>query len=142
MQTCPFCRPMTDEMKERILAENDHAIATFDDEFREGHCLVTLKEHKESISQLTPTEYNALFELAVKASKALETKYSVPKTYMLSIGDHVQHFHIHLIPKHQHLCGMGVYCFQGLRKVEGIRKPDEIKTKALVKELKEIIAKL
>ena len=74
-----------------------------------------------------------------KVSKALEKKYDCEKTYLLSIGDMVEHIHFHLIPKHRDKCSMGVYCFGKLFEVEGERKPSDSDLNALANEIKGII---
>ena len=58
----------------------------------------------------------------MKVSRALEQQYNCEKTYLLSIGDQVEHLHFHLIPKHKDKCSMGVYCFGKLWEAEGVRK--------------------
>jgi diadenosine tetraphosphate (Ap4A) HIT family hydrolase len=139
MEKCLFCRPTSKKELGNLIAENEYALAFFDNEFREGHCTVILKKHKESISELDPVEYNALFELVVKVSKALEIKYKAPKTYLLAIGDQVHHFHFHLLPKHKHLCSMGVYCFQKLHETKGQWNPPEAETNSIALEIIRII---
>jgi len=103
------------------------------------HCFLFLKKHKKSISEIAMNEYNSLFELVIKVSKALEKKYDCEKTYPLSIGDQVEHMHFHLIPKHKDKCSMGVYCFEKLSEAEGVRKSSDSELNALANELKKII---
>jgi diadenosine tetraphosphate (Ap4A) HIT family hydrolase len=137
---CYFCGLSEQDNLSNLVAENKHAKAIFDDGLREGRCIVFLKKHKKSISQLDPKEYASVSELFVKVSRALEKKYNCEKTYLLSIGDQVEHIHFHLIPKHKDKCSLGVYCFEKLWEAEGFRKTakSEVNTKA--GELKNIIA--
>jgi diadenosine tetraphosphate (Ap4A) HIT family hydrolase len=130
---------MSKKNLKNLILENRHAKAVVSDYFREGHCTVILKKHKKSISEINTNEYNSIFELIVKVSKALEKKYNCEKTYLLSVGDQVEHLHFHLIPKHKDKCSMGVYCFLKLFEAEGERKPSEAKLKTLADDIKQII---
>jgi diadenosine tetraphosphate (Ap4A) HIT family hydrolase len=122
-----------------LIMENEHAMAVVDDSFREGHCIIILKKHKKSVSEIDINEYNSIFELIIKVARALEKKYDCEKTYLLSIGDMVEHLHFHLIPKHKDKCSMGKYCFEKLIEVEGERNPSDSELNALANEIKVII---
>ena len=141
MERCIFCDLMEDEKENinNLILENKHARAITGNYFREGHCTVILKNHKKSISEIDMDEYNSLFELVIKVSKALEKKYDCEKTYLLAIGDQVEHFHFNLIPKHKDKCSMAVYCFQKLWEAEGKPKPSDLELNVLADEVKEII---
>jgi len=139
MQRCVICDLLAKGNLNGLIIENRHAMAVFGDSFREGHCVVWLKKHKKSVSEIDMDEYNSIFELIIKVSKALEKKYDCEKTYLLSIGDKVGHIHFHLIPKHKDKCSMGVYCFENLQEVEGERKPSDSELNALANEIKKII---
>jgi diadenosine tetraphosphate (Ap4A) HIT family hydrolase len=122
-----------------LILENRHAKALFEDYFREGHCTVILKKHKKSISEVDLDEYNSISELIIKVSRALEKKYNCEKTYLLSIGDQVEHVHFHLIPKHKDKLSMGEYCFVKLFEAEGKRNTPAAELQILADEIKSII---
>lgn len=140
VEGCPACENWDKEDSITIL-KNDLARATFDDEFREGHCVVWVKRHMISPSSLSPDEHAAVFDLITKVSKALEKKYGASKTYLLMIGDgnKFQHFHFNLIPKHGNLPSMGVYCFQKLFEVEHERNTSDSEKEAVAAELRTMI---
>lgn len=140
MEGCPTCENWEKERGDIIL-KNDLAMATFSDNFREGHCVVRVKRHMISPSSMNAEEHAAVFDLITRVSKALEEKYSARKTYLLMIGDGTkwQHLHFHLIPKHRHLPSMGVYAFQKLAEDEPTRDtPDDVRA-GLAKEIRELI---
>jgi diadenosine tetraphosphate (Ap4A) HIT family hydrolase len=139
MNRCAYCDKMAKNDLDNLILENRHAKALFEDYFREGHCTVVLKKHKISVSEINPDEYNSICELITKVSKALEKKYDCDKTYLLSIGDRVEHIHFHLIPKHKDKCSMGVYCFEKLFEVEGKRKTPASELHKSAAEIKSII---
>jgi len=122
-----------------LILENTHAKALFEDYFREGHCTVILKKHKKSISEIELDEYNSISELIIKVSRALEKKYNCEKTFLLSIGDQVEHIHFHLIPKHKDKCSMGEYCFVKLFEAEGKRNTPAAELQILADEIRSII---
>jgi len=139
MVNCDFCELVEKDHLSNSILENDHALAIVDNYFREGHCTVILKRHIRSISEIEQVEYSSIFELIKKVSTALEKKYDCEKTYLLSIGDKVNHLHFHLIPKHKDKCSMGMYCFERLFEVEGERKPSDSERNMLANEVKSLI---
>jgi diadenosine tetraphosphate (Ap4A) HIT family hydrolase len=140
MTDCPYCLKVNDESIYNIVAENNHAICFAESYFRDGHCSVVLKRHAASISELSFEEYSDMFLLIKDVSRALELRYNADKTYLLSIGDQVNHFHIHLIPKHKDKCSMGIYCFGALFEAEGKRNPTKEEQIILKEDLIQIIS--
>ena len=102
-----------------LIAENKNAFALVQNEIREGHCTVILKKHRTSISQMSNEESADLFDLVKQISQSLENIYKVPKTYLFTISDVVEHLHFHLIPKHENKCSMGEYTVGKLLEAEG-----------------------
>ena len=141
MEGCHACEMVEKGNAHNVIIENEYAIATASDSFREGHCLVWIKRHIQTISAMEKEEYDAAFELITKISKALEEKYGARKTYLLVIGDgdKFQHLHFHLIPKHRYLPSMGVYCFQKLHEAEPQRQPSESQQQELANNIKNLI---
>lgn len=141
MQGCMFCdQESKHEAPSNMIAQNEYATAVMADDFREGHCVVNVKRHIQSISELTPEEYNGLFEIIVKVSKALEKKYSIDKTYIMSVSDGPGgHIHFHMIPKHKNLPSIGVYWINKMKEAEPPRKPSAAQQNSLAKEVREII---
>ena len=72
----------------------------------------------------------------------MELKFEAEKTFLLSIGDIVEHLHFHLIPKHKNKCSMGDYCFQKPFESEGERKPTESDKIRLAEDIKTIMQTL
>ena len=140
MEGCPTCENWGHEHPNTIM-ENELARATFADDFREGHCIVTVKRHMISPSSMNAAEHAAVFDLISRVSAALEKKYSARKTYLLVIGDSNkwQHLHFHLLPKHRSLPSMGVYCIQKLAEAEPPRNTSAEEKKELAAELKQMI---
>ena len=117
---CYYCDKIKNNNLGNVICENVSAVATANGIFREGHSTVIVKAHKESVSQIEEQEYHDTFELITKVSKALEQKYDAEKTYLLAIGDAVEHVHFHLIPKHKDKVSMGEYCYEKLFEAEGL----------------------
>lgn len=138
MNECVFCQKkiVSDDL---VIKRNANAIARVGNYFREGHCVVILKEHKKSVSELNEDEFKDIFILIKTISNAIEKIYNVEKTYVLSIGDKVEHLHFHLIPKHKDKCSMGVYCFEKLFEAEGAMKKSIDENKELRNKIVEFI---
>ena len=141
MKECPFCQMIKNDRLDNLILENEYALVTAGDYFREGQCTVIMKDHIVSVSQMNKEQYIAAFDLVTKISKALEKKYNCEGTYLLSIGDQVRHLHFHLIPKHKDKCSMGIYCFGSLFKEEGERKPTQEEQNSLAYDIKELLLK-
>jgi diadenosine tetraphosphate (Ap4A) HIT family hydrolase len=141
MEGCPTCELVKKADSSNIILQNEYAIASAADSWREGHCIVTLKRHVISVSGIEPKEYASVMDLITRVSKALETKYGARKTYVVSIGDSNkwQHFHFHLLPKHRSLPSYGVYAVQKLNEAEPERHPSPEQQKGLADQLREII---
>jgi diadenosine tetraphosphate (Ap4A) HIT family hydrolase len=142
MKGCMFCdQESKKEPPANVVAQNEYATAVMADFLREGHCVVNVKRHIESISELTPKEYNGLFEIIVKVSKAIEKKYNIKKVYLYTISDGVAHIHFHMLPKHANLPSMMVY-MDKLKEVEKPKQPTPAEQNALAKEIREIMKTL
>jgi len=141
MEGCPMCDSIQKTDSSNIILQNEHAVASALDEWREGHCVVTLKRHVISVSGIEPDEYASVMDLLARVSKALETEYSARKTYVVSIGDSNkwQHFHFHLLPKHRSLPSYGVYAVQKLNEAVPLRHASSEQQKVLADELRTII---
>ena len=139
MNECFFCKVIKKDPLDNLILENEYALTTADSYFREGHCTVIVKRHIRSVSELEQKEYNSIFKLIKKVSTALEKKYDCEKTYLLSIGDKVNHLHFHLIPKHTDKCSMGMYCFERLFEIEGERKSSDSERNMLANEIKKLL---
>ncbi len=135
---CGFCERGADKRSD-LIAENDYAFALFEGYYREGHCVVVVKRHIESISAMRPEEYAPTFDLIARVSKALERHYGVDKCYLLSIADMTFHTHFHLIPKHRNLVGMGKYCFRVLEVIEGYKNTPQDERDRMAKVVRALV---
>lgn len=116
MDNCDFCAAKD----ENVILQNDSAVAFLSRfAFRKGHCVVVSRRHVKSVSELTEKESTDMSQLISKVAKVLEDELKAEKTYIISIGDMVEHFHYHLIPKLEGQTSLGVYCFGGLQRAEG-----------------------
>ena len=103
---CLFC-DRADATKHRIIAENEHAYARWDNfPVSDGHAEVVPKRHVVSFFDLTETELLAMFKLLKLVVKKLEPvpAYFIPDGYTIGVnqgeaaGRTVHHVHINLIP--------------------------------------------
>ena len=120
MDDCMFCDWMKNNELKHILLEDDYAIAVLAEEpFRMGQCIVWVKRHITSISEVSPEENASVFSMITKISKVLEHHYRAEKTWLLSIGDQIRHIHYHLIPKIDGQISIGYYSFIKMMEAEG-----------------------
>jgi diadenosine tetraphosphate (Ap4A) HIT family hydrolase len=104
MSDCPFCQ-IIDTQSDRIVAQNEHAIAIRDGfPVTEGHTLIIPKTHEGSFFHLSDTVQTALLELLSQQRELLSEQLGV-KDCNVGINDGpdagqtVPHCHIHLIPR-------------------------------------------
>jgi diadenosine tetraphosphate (Ap4A) HIT family hydrolase len=141
MEGCPTCEFVQRADTSNIIIQNEHSTASAADEWREGHCIFTLKRHVISVSGIEPGEYASVMDLLARVSKALEAKYGARKTYVVSVGDSNkwQHFHFHLLPKHRSLPSYGVYAVQKLNEAEPLRHASPEQQRALADEIRALM---
>jgi len=104
---CPFCVIIKNESIDRIINQNDLAIAIRDGfPLSRGHTLIIPKRHIGSFFEITIEERNALLSLLDSAKKILDNEFK-PDSYNIGINDGkeagqtVPHLHVHLIPRYQ-----------------------------------------
>lgn len=102
MAECIFCNVP----KEKIIAENDLAIAFFDQyPVNEGHTLVVPKRHAETFFDATDAELNAICRLIKVVREKLDVLYN-PDGYNIGVnvgaagGQTIFHLHVHIIPRY------------------------------------------
>lgn len=102
---CPFCPPQL--RRERLLAENDLALATFDAHpVSEGHALVIPRRHVESLFDLAEAELAAMLPL-IRAVRDTVERTRHPAGYNVgwnngeAAGQSIPHLHCHVIPRYQ-----------------------------------------
>lgn len=105
---CIFCKIANKEIKSKIIAENDYAIAFLDvDPVANGHVLVIPKKHFEDLSTCDNKYLMGTSLLVKEISKKLMLSPLEPKgiNYISNektiAGQQVMHFHMHVIPKYE-----------------------------------------
>lgn len=103
MNDCIFCNIVAKKIPSYTVYEDADTVS-FLDIFgaTDGHAMVVLKKHGETILSYTPEELGALWASAQKVAAAIERAFD---TKILSIGiNHgepagVKHLHIHIMPR-------------------------------------------
>ena len=100
--SCPFCA-----MSERIVAENDLAVAVRDREPASlGHTLIIPKRHCTSFFDLDDAESTACLAL-LRSERARLAAEHAPDGWSIGINDGeaagqtIRHTHLHLIPRYR-----------------------------------------
>jgi histidine triad (HIT) family protein len=103
MEPCIFCKLVANEIPSYTVYEDGDTRA-FLDIFgaTDGHTMVVLKKHGETILSYTPEELRQLWTSVQKVAGAIEKAFD---TNILSIGiNHgepkgVKHLHVHIMPR-------------------------------------------
>lgn len=105
---CIFCKIANKEMKSKIIAENDYAMAFLDvDPVANGHVLVIPKKHFDDLSSCEDKYLMGTSLLVKEISKKLMLSPLEPKgiNYISNektiAGQQVMHYHMHVIPKYE-----------------------------------------
>lgn len=103
MNECLFCKLAANEIPSFTVYEDEH-IRAFLDIYgaTDGHTMVILKKHGETILSYTPSELGMLWAGVQRVASAIEKAFN---TGILSIGiNHgepqgVRHLHVHIMPR-------------------------------------------
>ncbi len=114
MADCIFCRIVAGEAKADVIYENESVLAFLDiHPASRGHTMVIPKRHAEGLDHLEDGQVGPLF-LGVKAVMALlhaalkPAGMNVGWNHGWAAGQHVNHLHVHLIPRYAGDGGGGI----------------------------------
>ena len=105
MNNCRFCNRLADQTE--TILENDLCVFLQKEEsvlIDSG--LIIPRAHRETVFDLTPSEWSALYDLIHQAKTLLDQTYQ-PDGYNLGWncgatgGQHVFHAHLHIIPRYK-----------------------------------------
>lgn len=106
LKGCPFCEPEKDE-NQVIRFENEfcwYLQHHQHQEILEGSGLIVPKEHRQTVFDLSPEEWNATYEL-MQQVKAFADELYTPDGYTLgwNVGEasnqSIPHAHFHILPR-------------------------------------------
>jgi histidine triad (HIT) family protein len=106
MADCIFCRIIAREVPAHSVYENDHVLAFLDiHPASRGHTMVTPKVHAERLDQLDERHIGPLFQGVKDVMAVLERALkpggmNVGWNHGWAAGQHVNHLHVHLIPRY------------------------------------------
>lgn len=94
-----FSRIIAGEIPCHRVAETDRAIAFLDlRPLTEGHTLVVPKAEVDSIFDLDPEDYQAVFDLVRTVSEAQKAVVPCTRIGLTVLGFEVPHAHVHVVP--------------------------------------------
>ena len=105
MNNCRFCNRLADQTE--TILENDLCVFLQKEEsvlIDSG--LIIPRAHRETVFDLTPSEWSALYDMIHQAKTLLDQTYQ-PDGYNLGWncgatgGQHVFHAHLHIIPRYK-----------------------------------------
>jgi histidine triad (HIT) family protein len=65
-----------------------------------GYLMVETRRHIRGLADFTRAEAGAVTWLAARLAAALQSSRGADHVYAFVIGDHVPHFHLHLVPRY------------------------------------------
>jgi len=114
MAECIFCRIIAREVSAHTVFENDHVVAFLDiHPASRGHTMVIPKVHAERLDQLDDRHIGPLFGGVKTVMRLLERALqpgglNVGWNHGWAAGQHVNHLHVHLIPRYAGDGGGGI----------------------------------
>ncbi len=114
MTACIFCQIIARERSAHTVFENDHVLAFLDiHPAARGHTMVIPKVHAERLDQLDDRHIGPLFAGVKSVMHLLERALqpggmNVGWNHGWAAGQHVNHLHVHLIPRYAGDGGGGI----------------------------------
>ncbi|NMO97039.1 HIT family protein [Paenibacillus lemnae] len=133
MKSCEYCDP--DLIPgQNVVLENDYAMfMQLTIQEIEGSGIIVPKQHRETVFDLTPEEWNATYELLHQAKQHIDQRHK-PDGYNVGWncgeigGQHVFHAHMHVIPRYadEPMAGRGLrYLFKSREnRRPSLQQPD------------------
>lgn len=75
-------------------------ISSNDDNAYLGYLIIDVKRHVPGLAELTDREAQAVGAMLSRVSRALKACEMAEHVYSFVLGDHVPHFHMHVIPRY------------------------------------------
>ena len=105
MKPCPFCETIANDSSNRIVEENEHAIAIRDGyPISPGHTLIIPRRHQKSFFSLSADEQKAILALVNSQHSELQDEFELVDCNIgindgPLAGQTIPHCHIHIIPR-------------------------------------------
>ena len=106
MSDCVFCQIVAGEIPSHRVYEDDVTVAFMDiGQVNPGHVIVAVKEHAETILDLTEDQAAAAFRTAHSVAGAVQAAFDPEGFTLLQANGRagfqtVPHFHLHVLPRH------------------------------------------
>src|SRR5690606_930695 len=113
--TCPFCFTKSDQQQQIVLSNEYCYFLQVPQKVLMGSGLIVPKEHRETVFDLTPDEWQATYSLLQEVKALLDEQYA-PQGYNVGWncgeigGQEIFHAHLHVIPRYEDepLAGKGI----------------------------------
>lgn len=104
---CIFCKIVAGEIPCFKLHEDDRILSFMDiNPFNDGHCLVIVKDHAETVHQADPADLQASMVAVQRVARAVDQALSPPGINLVqangpAAGQTVFHYHMHIFPRRE-----------------------------------------
>lgn len=102
---CIFCKIVKGEIPSLKLYEDDRILSFMDiNPFNDGHCLVVLKDHAETLFQAEASDLERSMRVIQRVARAVDAVLSPPGMNLVqangpAAGQTVFHYHMHVFPR-------------------------------------------
>lgn len=102
---CIFCKIVNGEIPSLKLYEDDRILSFMDiNPFNDGHCLVVLKDHAETLFQAEVSDLERSMRVVQRVARAVDAALSPPGMNLVqangaAAGQTVFHYHMHVFPR-------------------------------------------
>lgn len=101
--SCVFCKIAAGHTKAAIVFEDDDVIVFLDHgPLFPGHCLVSPKQHYDTLPDVPVDLLCRLFEIVQQTCRAVETSIEAEGTFVAvnnKVSQSVPHLHVHVVPR-------------------------------------------
>ena len=112
---CEYCNPELRSDQQVLLSNMTCLFLQLKNQEIKGSGIIVSREHKETVFDLNPEEWEGTFELLQEAKKYIDENYQ-PEGYNVGWncghvgGQHIMHAHMHVIPRYadEPMAGKGI----------------------------------
>ncbi len=97
---CLFCRIIRNRSEAFVYEDESTVVLLSKFQTSEGHVLIMLKKHYETIDDIPDRDYLHLQSVIKKYNQKLNTNFNPEKIYLILLAEEVSHIHFQLIPRY------------------------------------------
>lgn len=100
VKPCLFCKIIAKRAETFVYEDEKLVVLLSKFQTSRGHIIVTLKQHFESLDEISEHDYALLQSMVKRYHHQLMAAFQPEKIYIFLLAEEVEHIHFHLIPRY------------------------------------------